>query len=90
MYAFAAVVESADTRDLKSLALKSVPVQVRSAAPDKHNPNQPRQIIPVGDGFGFVLYLEEEFFTNGRKVKDNSKPRAVRNKRIISEHRKEK
>ena len=31
----AAVVESADTRDLKSLGVKSVPVQVRSAAPKK-------------------------------------------------------
>ena len=30
---FAAVVESADTRDLKSLAGNSVPVQVGSAAP---------------------------------------------------------
>ena len=30
---FAAVVESADTRDLKSLEVTFVPVQVRSAAP---------------------------------------------------------
>ncbi len=84
------MVESADTRDLKSLALKSVPVQVRSAAPDKNNPNQSRQIISVGDGFGLLIYLEEKFFTNGREVKDNSKPRAVRNKRIVAEKRKEK
>ena len=31
----AAVVESADTRDLKSLGSNTVPVQVRSAAPRK-------------------------------------------------------
>ena len=31
----AAVVESADTRDLKSLGSNTVPVQVRSAAPTK-------------------------------------------------------
>ncbi len=84
------MVESADTRDLKSLALKSVPVQVRSAAPDKNNPNQARQVVSVGDGFGLLLCLEEKYFSSGREVKDSSKPRAVRNKRIISEHRKEK
>lgn len=32
---FAAVVESADTRDLKSLGSNIVPVQVRSAAPER-------------------------------------------------------
>ena len=31
-FEYAAVVELADTRDLKSLGVKSVPVQVRSAA----------------------------------------------------------
>ena len=33
---YAAVVESADTRDLKSLDSNIVPVQVRSAAPKKN------------------------------------------------------
>ena len=35
MISHAAVVESADTRDLKSLGSDIVPVQVRSAAPNK-------------------------------------------------------
>ena len=33
IYPFAAVVKSADTKDLKSFGSNSVPVQVRSAAP---------------------------------------------------------
>ena len=34
---YAAVVESADTKDLKSFGSDTVPVQVRSAAPSKPN-----------------------------------------------------
>ena len=42
---FAAVVEQADTRDLKSLALKSVPVRSRSAAPNNPQPPTGLRII---------------------------------------------
>ena len=64
----AGVVEQADTRDLKSLALKSVPVRSRSAAPNKYNPNQ---IFPVGNGFGLFVYFkryEQEYFPQRRTL----------------------
>ena len=57
---YAAVVESADTRDLKSLDSDIVPVQVRSAAPSHSNPNRSRQIFAVGDCFGFMLFLNKK------------------------------
>ena len=38
----AAVAEQADARDLKSLGVKSVSVQIRSAAPDKNETNPGR------------------------------------------------
>ena len=50
---FAGVVESADTRDLKSLDSDIVPVQVRSPAPNANNPN----IHFIGEAFGFVFLL---------------------------------
>ena len=51
----AAVVEQADTRDLKSLGSDTVPVQVRSAAPKHSNPN----LLPIGETFGFVVFLKD-------------------------------
>ena len=50
------MVKSVDTRDLKSLAVKSVPVRVRLPAPNQYNPNQ---VFPVGDGFGFVVFFSK-------------------------------
>ena len=49
----AAVVESADTRDLKSLAGNSVPVQVRSAAPFSKEADAVKQSA----SFGFYAIL---------------------------------
>ncbi|MFI3172793.1 MAG: P-loop NTPase fold protein [Eubacteriales bacterium] len=40
-------------------------VQCSPPAVDKYNPNQIRQIVPVGDGFGFILFLENDCFLNG-------------------------
>ncbi len=39
---------------LKSLGGNTVPVQVRSPAPNQKNPNQ---IFPIGKGFGFFVYI---------------------------------
>ena len=50
----AGMVKSVDTRDLKSLAVKCVPVRVRLPAPNQYNPNQ---IFPVGDGFGLFVFF---------------------------------
>ena len=41
----AAVAEQADARDLKSLGVKSVSVQIRSAAPDKNKTNPGRSRV---------------------------------------------
>ena len=77
----AGVVEQADTRDLKSLALKSVPVRSRSPAPNQYNPNQ---IFPVGNGFGLFVYFkryEQVYFPNGAPIRPESKPRGPRKKK---------
>ena len=49
----AGVAELADAPDLGS-GISDVQVQVLSPAPDNDNPNS----IPIGDGFGFLVYLE--------------------------------
>ena len=49
------MVKSVDTRDLKSLAVKSVPVRVRLPAPNQYNPNQ---FFPFGDWFGLFVYFQ--------------------------------
>ena len=79
----AGMVKSVDTRDLKSLAVKSVPVRSRSPAPNQYNPNQ---IFPVGDGFGFIVFFskfEDTHFRNGVMKRPESKPRGPRKKKQI-------
>jgi hypothetical protein len=52
-----------------------VRVQVPPRAPNQQNPNQ---IFPVGDGFGFVVYFElfeQTHFRNGFPILPTSKPR---------------
>ena len=69
------MVKSVDTRDLKSLAPKSVPVRVRLPAPKQYNPNR---FFPVGDGFGFIVFIdryEKTHFRNGTPILPTSKPR---------------
>ena len=56
-------------------------VQVLFPAPNQYNPNQSRQIIPVGDGFGLLLYFdkfEDTHFPNGVIKRAESKPRGPR------------
>ncbi len=71
--------QTSKTKDLVSNAL--VWVQVPSPAPDKYYPNQQRQILPVGDGFGFILFLGYNYFPNGVQIKSTSKPRGPRKKK---------
>ena len=77
----AGMVKSVDTRDLKSLAVKSVPVRVRLPAPNKYNPNQ---IFRIGKGFGLFVYFtryEQTYFANGWEIRPESKPRGPRKKK---------
>ena len=41
----------------KSTGSDTVPVRARSPAPNQYNPNQ---VFPVGDGFGFIVFLMKE------------------------------
>ena len=43
-------------------------------APNPYNPNQPRRLVAVGDGFGLLLYFEYDFFSNGMKQRPEFKP----------------
>ena len=52
--------ESADTIDSGSIARKGVEVQVLLAALNHLNPNRSRQVFLVGEGFGFVVYLDRK------------------------------
>ena len=52
---YAGVVELADTRDLKSLGLTTVPVQVRSAAPSLNSLN----FFTVKRTFGLFCFIDE-------------------------------
>ena len=56
-------------------------VQVLFPAPNQYNPNQSRQLIPVGEGFGLLLYFDYNFFPNGVKQRPESKPRGPRKKK---------
>ena len=53
------VVELADTPDLGS-GVSDVQVQVLSSAPNSRNPN----LVPIGEGFGFLLYLDYPNFNS--------------------------
>ena len=77
----------ADAVDSKSTAGNGVGVQVPSRAANQYNPNQSRQIIPVGDGFGLLLYFdkfEDTYFPNGVIKRAESKPRGPRKNRMNS------
>ena len=50
---FAGMAELADALDLGS-SVYDVQVQVLSSAPNSRNPN----LVPIGEGFGFLLYLD--------------------------------
>ena len=55
----APVAELADAPDLGS-GVPDVKVQVLSGAPNSRNPN----LVPVGNGFGFLVYLEYPNFNS--------------------------
>ena len=57
---------------------ETVRVQVPSTAPNQYNPNQSRQFVAVGDGFGLLVYFEYDFFANGVKQRTESKPRNIK------------
>ena len=61
-YRFAAVAELADAPDLGS-GVNDVGVQVPSAAPNSRNPN----LVPIGNGFGFLIYLDYPNFNSKSK-----------------------
>ena len=72
-----------ELQNSKSTAGDSVPVRVRSPAPNQYNPNQ---IFPVGDGFGFIVFFgkfEDTHFRNGVIKRPESKPRGPRKKKQI-------
>ena len=56
---YAPVAELADAPDLGSGVL-DVKVQVLSGAPNSRNPN----LVPIGEGFGFLLYLDYPNFNS--------------------------
>ena len=59
---YAPVAELADALDLGS-SVPDVKVQVLSGAPNSRNPN----LVPIGDGFGFLLYLDYPNFNSKLK-----------------------
>ena len=52
--------ELADALDSGSNECKFVQVQVLLSAPNSRNPN----LVPIGDGFGFLLYLDYPNFNS--------------------------
>ena len=59
---YAGVAELADAPDLGSGG-NTVQVQVLSPAPNSRNPN----LVPIGEGFGFLLYLDYPNFNSKLK-----------------------
>ena len=55
----APVAELADAPDLGS-GVYDVKVQVLSGAPNSRNPN----LVPIGNGFGFLVYIEYPNFNS--------------------------
>ena len=52
--------ELADALDSGSNGRKAVQVQVLLPAPNSRNPN----LVPVGNGFGFLIYLDYPNFNS--------------------------
>ena len=52
--------ELADAIDSGSIGRKAVQVQVLLPAPNSRNPN----LVPIGEGFGFLLYLDYPNFNS--------------------------
>lgn len=74
------MVELVDSVDLGSTVF-DVQVRVLLPAPNQYNPNQ---IFPVGDGFGFIVFIhkfEKTHFRNGVIKRPESKPRGPRKKK---------
>ncbi len=57
---FADMAESADALDSGSSESNFMEVQVLLSAPNSRNPN----LVPIGEGFGFLLYLDYPNFNN--------------------------
>ena len=77
----AGVMELVDVVDSKSTAGDSVPVRVRSPAPNPYNPN----LFLIGDGFGLLVFFERfesTHFRNEVERKATSKPRGPRKKTL--------
>ena len=78
----AGVVELADTWDLKSHIREDVRVRTPSPAPNQYNPN----LFPIGNGFGLFVFFdryEATYFRNGVKRKPTSKPRGLRQEKLL-------
>ena len=54
---FAGMAELADALDSGSSEVTLMQVQVLFPAPTTNNPNHSQQVVSVGEGLGFVLYL---------------------------------
>ena len=57
---FAPVAELADAYGSGPYFFTEVQVQVLSGAPNSKNPN----LVPIGEGFGFLLYLDYPNFNS--------------------------